>query len=203
MGWRSWSVRSLRGRSRCAAVLVVALLVVTVPAGSGSSAAVFVGHPPSADRAVEVSPVSAPAAVRGRWGWPLQPVPAVARPFEAPPSPWAAGHRGVDLRASPGQPVLAAAAGVVTFSGVVVDRGVLVVTHPGGLRTSYEPVQALVPVGERVSAGQRVALLGPEPGHCAPGTCLHWGLRHGDTYLDPLTMLRRADPPVLLPLGHP
>ncbi|HZI98060.1 MAG TPA: M23 family metallopeptidase [Actinomycetales bacterium] len=198
MGWRSWPVRSRR-----VAVLVVALLAVTVPAGSGSSAAVFAGYPPPADRAAKVTPAAPPVAASDRWGWPLQPVPAVVRPFEAPPSPWAAGHRGVDLDGSPGQHVLAPAVGVVTFSGVVVDRGVLVVAHPAGLRTSYEPVQPLVEVGTHVAAGDRIALLGPEPGHCAPLTCLHWGLRHGSTYVDPLPMVRRADPPVLLPLGRP
>lgn len=203
MGWRSWSFLT-----RWTAVLVVALLAVTVPAGSGSSAAVFAGAEfdgtgPSAALAAEVAPVTAPVASSDRWRWPLQPVPAVARPFEAPPSPWSAGHRGVDLHASPGQAVLAPAAGVVTFSGVVVDRGVMVVAHPGGLRTSYEPVRATVGVGERVVAGERIADVGPEPGHCAPGTCLHWGLRRAETYLDPLTTVRPGGPPVLLPLGRP
>jgi murein DD-endopeptidase MepM/ murein hydrolase activator NlpD len=123
----------------------------------------------------------------------------VARQFEAPPSPWDAGHRGVDLVTSPGAAVLAPADGVVTFAGFVVDRGVLVVAHAGGLRTSYEPVDATVSPGERVVAGQQMATVGPQPGHCSPGTCLHWGLRRGTTYLDPLRMVRRAGPPVLLP----
>jgi hypothetical protein len=36
--------------------------------------------------------------------------------------------------------------------------------------------------------------------HCAPRTCLHWGVRLGSRYVDPLTLLGRG-PPVLLPLG--
>ena len=182
-------------------MLVVALLVVVVPAGSGSAARAD-DIPPSSARVTSVAPASSTVAVRGRWAWPLQPVPAVARQFEAPPSPWAAGHRGVDLAASTAQPVLAPADGVVTFAGRVVDRGVLVVTHVGGLRTSYEPVQVTVAVGDRVTAGQQIGVLGPEPGHCAPASCLHWGLRRGTTYLDPLTMVRPAQPPILLPLGR-
>lgn len=196
MGWRSWSVRSAG-----AAVLVVALLTGTGSTGSGSAAARVDDFPRSSARAVV--PAGPSVAPRGRWTWPLHPVPAVARQFEAPPSPWAAGHRGVDLTTSPGAAVLAPADGVVTFTGVVVARGVLVVAHAGGLRTSYEPVLATVTVGDRVTAGQQVAVLGPQPGHCAPGTCLHWGLRHGSTYLDPLRMVRPAGPPVLLPLVPP
>lgn len=193
MGWSSWSVRSA-----WTAVLVVALLTATGPSGSGSATARFDDFPRSSARAVV--PVAAPVAPRDRWTWPLHPVPAVARQFEAPPSPWAAGHRGVDLRTSPSAAVLSPADGVVTFAGVVVDRGVLVVAHAGGLRTSYEPVDPLVEPGDRVVAGEQLATVGTHPGHCAPGTCLHWGLRHGTTYLDPLRMVQPAGPPVLLPL---
>ena len=41
----------------------------------------------------------------------VRPVPgALARPFRAPTGPYGAGHRGVDLLAAPGEPVLAPAA---------------------------------------------------------------------------------------------
>lgn len=196
MGWSSWSVRSA-----WTAVLVVALLTATGPSGSGSATARFDDFPRSSARAVV--PVAPPVAPRDRWTWPLDPVPAVARQFEAPPSPWAAGHRGVDLVTGPATAVLAPTDGVVTFAGVVVDRGVLVVAHAGGLRTSYEPVAPTVTAGDRVAAGQQVAVVGPQAGHCAPRTCLHWGLRHGSTYLDPLRMVLPAEPPVLLPLAPP
>ena len=99
--------------------------------------------------------------------------------------------------------MLAPADGVVAFAGVVVDRGVLVIAHAGGLRTSYEPVSPDVSPGERVVAGQQVATLGPGQGHCTPQSCLHWGLRHGTTYLDPLRTVMRPDPPVLLPWAAP
>jgi murein DD-endopeptidase MepM/ murein hydrolase activator NlpD len=116
---------------------------------------------------------------------------------------WSAGHRGVDLVAFLGQPVRAPAAGRVLFAGTVVDRGVLTLLHGGGVRTTYEPVVATVSVGDLVTPGQQVALLAGTPGHCAPGTCLHWGARRFETYLDPLSLLRPPDPAVLLPLrGH-
>ena len=140
------------------------------------------------------------APVRSGWSWPLQPVPAVVHGFRAPPSPWSAGHRGVDLTATVGQTVLAPTAGRVVFVGTVVDRGVLTLAHAGGLRTTYEPVDAVVPVGAVVAAGQPFAVLQPGPGHCLPASCLHWGARLGDRYVDPLRLVRPPEPPVLLPL---
>lgn len=102
--------------------------------------------------------------------------------------------------ASPGDVVRSPAAGVVTFADVVVDRPVLTVTHAGGLRSSLEPVTATVDVGTPVTAGEAVGTLGPGPDHCAAGSCLHWGVRRGDVYLDPLDLLPGSGPVVLLPV---
>ncbi len=115
---------------------------------------------------------------------------------------WASGHRGVDLGASAGEEVRAPAAGVVTFRGVVVDRGVLVLATADGLRTTFEPVDSPLAVGDTVSQGQVVATVAATPGHCAPATCLHWGVLRGDTYLDPLLFVG-AVRVVLLPLRPP
>lgn len=87
----------------------------------------------------------------------------------------------------------------MAFAGLVAGRGVIVVAHPGGLRTSYEPVSNAAVVGALVRRGERIGVVAGVAGHCAPATCLHWGLRRGETYLDPLTLLR-AVPPVLKPL---
>lgn len=150
-----------------------------------------------------VPPRSVRAGPRGAWRWPLSPAPAVLRAFEAPAQRWSPGHRGVDLAALPGAVVLAPAAGTVSFTGVVVDRGVLTLAHPGGLRSSFEPVTALVAAGAVVSAGQPVATVEPTARHCASTSCLHWGVRRGDVYLDPLRLLVPPPPSVLLPLeGH-
>ncbi|UGY93842.1 murein hydrolase activator EnvC family protein [Streptomyces gobiensis] len=134
--------------------------------------------------------------------WPV-PDPQVERAFEPPPAPWAAGHRGVDLAGKAGRPVRAVAPGRVSFAGTVAGRGVLSIELSGTgdppLRTTYEPVSPTVSVGDRVTAGQPVATLQPGPSHCRPSSCLHWGLRRGDTYLDPLTLLRQG-PSILLPV---
>jgi murein DD-endopeptidase MepM/ murein hydrolase activator NlpD len=170
------------------------LLTALVLAGSTATPAATL-LPPAPPVTSPVAPV-APAAGAV---WPLAPRPAVAVPFRAPPTPWSAGHRGVDLAADVGQPVRSALAGQVTFAGLVAGRGVVVVTHPGGLRTSYEPVDDRALVGRAVRAGDPIGVVGPAPGHCAPATCLHWGLRRSADYVDPLTLVG-SGPPVLLPI---
>jgi murein DD-endopeptidase MepM/ murein hydrolase activator NlpD len=113
----------------------------------------------------------------------------------------------VDVRAAPGAPVRAVAAGTVAFAGAVGGVPVVVVALPGGLRTTYEPVRGTLPVGASVAAGDQVGVTAPGGlPHC-PGACLHWGLLRGDTYLDPLSLLpaslRRSAPSRLLPVDGP
>ncbi len=143
-------------------------------------------------------PVATPNA---RWGAPLLGPLRVVRGFDPPPSPWLPGHRGVDLAALPGDTVLAAGAGTVTYAGPLAGRGVVTVTH-GALRTTYEPVSATVSVGERVVLGERIGVLGTGSSHCGGiPPCLHWGLLRGTTYLDPLLLLGLSHP-VLLPVPN-
>jgi murein DD-endopeptidase MepM/ murein hydrolase activator NlpD len=138
-----------------------------------------------------------PAAV---WRAPVDGALVVTRAFIAPVARWSAGHRGVDLAAAPGAPVRAAGAGVVVFAGLVAGTPVVSVAHAGGLRTTYEPVLPAVRAGRVVAAGEVLGAL--QPGHpgCPAAACLHWGARRGETYLDPLLLLRpprlRLLPPV-------
>ncbi|NYT93861.1 M23 family metallopeptidase [Salinispora sp. H7-4] len=131
--------------------------------------------------------------------WPLPGEPPVVRRFDPPPQPWLPGHRGVDLAATAGAPVLAAGDGVVTFAGAVAGRPVLTVIHAAGLRTTYEPVHSDVEVGTLVLAGVPIGRLRAGHPGCRAAACLHWGLRRGGTYLDPLALLGRG-PVRLLPL---
>ncbi|MFV2174995.1 M23 family metallopeptidase [Actinomadura sp. LOL_016] len=124
------------------------------------------------------------------WRWPLGPAaPQVLRGFSPPSSPWGAGHRGVDLAARPGQPVLAAGPGRVTFADRLAGRGIVAITH-GRLRTTYLPVRPSVRVGLQVTTGTVIGRIEPGGSHC-PTTCLHWGLRSGDTYSNPIDLVRR------------
>ena len=142
---------------------------------------------------------SSAAAATGRWQPPLVPL-EVTRHFEPPLTPYAAGHRGVDLGGQPGEAVLAAGAGLVSYAGPLAGRGVVVVVH-GTLRTTYEPVQATVKRGARVTEGQQIGRL--QPGHpgCPTVACLHWGLLRGETYLDPLSLLGQQRIRLLPPAG--
>ena len=141
---------------------------------------------------------AAPAVERPVGVWPLRPRPPVVARFDPPPSPYASGHRGVDLGAPAGRPVRAALPGRVSFAGTIAGRGVVVVDH-GATRTTYEPVAASRTVGTSVAAGGIVGRLQVGGSHCAPAACLHWGWIAGTTYLDPL-LLVGAGPVRLLPL---
>ncbi|MUL65645.1 peptidase M23 [Mycobacterium sp. CBMA 234] len=130
-------------------------------------------------------------AAEGRLDWPLRPRPAVIRFFDAPQPNWQRGHRGVDLNGSAGQTVFAAASGTVVFAGELAGRPVVSVAHPGGLRTSYEPVRAAVRPGAVVAAGAALGTL--VAGHPGCPSCLHWGAMWGAAanadYVDPLGLL--------------
>jgi murein DD-endopeptidase MepM/ murein hydrolase activator NlpD len=124
--------------------------------------------------------------------WPLDPPVTVTRRFEPPPDPYKAGHRGADLLGAAGAQVRSAGPGVVAFAGMVAGRPVISVSHPGGLRTTYEPVDPSVRAGTVVAAGSPLGALRPGHPGCPAAACLHWGLRTGDTYLDPLSLLRHG-----------
>lgn len=142
--------------------------------------------------------VAPAAAAPTSWVLPTDGPPVVRRPFQPPPVDWRPGHRGVDLAGRPGEPVRAAGAGTVTFAGVLAGRGVVTVQH-GPLRTTYEPVTPAVGVGARVALGQVLGHLARGHGAPRPGEALlHWGLRRGEAYFDPMSLLR-ASPPRLLP----
>src|SRR5215217_6780304 len=115
------------------------------------------------------------ADVAARWTWPLAPAPQVVQPFDPPEQAWLPGHRGVDLATSVGQAVLAPTDGRIAWKGVIAGRAVVVVSHEGGLRSTFEPVEGASPVGTTVTRGQAIGAVTPTPGHCAPLTCLHWG----------------------------
>ena len=128
---------------------------------------------------------------RARWRWPIRPRPPVLRPFRAPPSPYAAGHRGLDLATVEGAVVRAVEAGTVTHAGMVAGRGTVTVTHSGGLTSTYEPVGAVVAAGDVVSTGDVLGTVRARdgPAHCGSRVCLHLGARRAGSYLDPRPLL--------------
>ena len=168
-----------------------------------SEAAPFGNNLPKSDHAVSLGAAGtgstgAPGA-RTRYRPPLAGLLSVLHGFEQPVTPYAAGHRGVDLAVTSSQPVLAARGGRVQFAGPVAGRGVVVIAHSDGIRTEYEPVSAVVHAGDTVQTGQVIGRILGTHDMCRPRSCLHWGARRGDLYVDPMRLLNPLGPVRLLP----
>ena len=71
-------------------------------------------------------------------------------------------HTGLDIAASTGTPIKAAAAGTVTFSGTKRAYGkMIVISHGNGIETYYGHCSKLyVEVGDKVSQGETIAAVG-------------------------------------------
>ncbi|MEG9225743.1 peptidoglycan DD-metalloendopeptidase family protein [Aeromicrobium sp. Sec7.5] len=126
------------------------------------------------------------ARADGSWSSPLEGH-TIDRSYAAPPGPYAAGHRGIDLTGAPGEAVRAVAAGTVAFVGEVAGTPVVTVSH-GSERSTYQPVLAAVEVGRSVDAGQVIGTLLPGHAGCGAAACLHLGRIEGETYLNPAEM---------------
>jgi murein DD-endopeptidase MepM/ murein hydrolase activator NlpD len=114
---------------------------------------------------------------------------AILRHFEPPPTPYAAGHRGIDMRAPVGTPVRAANDGLVAFAGPVAGRLFVSIDHADGIRTTYSFLSAiLVKKGATVRRGDVIAASGTGDGS-SPEPHLHFGARTGDDYIDPEPLL--------------
>jgi len=182
------------------AMMIAVLAPAQVPAGAVSTPA---GATYTPARAAYTPARATDTPARATTSLCTLPVPgerivALAR---IPRAPWTAGHRGIDINATAQAPVVAPAGGTVEFAGVVVDRPVVTIRHRDGRRSSLEPVSATVDVGTTVAAGQEVGQVGPGYSHCEPHLCVHWGLREGSAYIDPLDCLEGFGPVVLLPLA--
>jgi murein DD-endopeptidase MepM/ murein hydrolase activator NlpD len=179
------------------------LLVLGVPLAALSTSLVLLlpgAVAPPTDPGPGVGVATAPGVALGSgWVAPVDGPVVILRAFDPPAKPWLPGHRGVDLAAQVGDVVRAAGPGTVTWAAPIAGRGVVVVEHPDGRRTTYEPVDPAVTVGDAVEAGDPLGELAAGAGHCGDlPSCLHWGLRRGRDYLDPMLLLRRGRP-VLLP----
>src|SRR6266545_2105793 len=139
------------------------------------------------------------------WTWPVEG--AVLRPFSFDLThPYAAGqHRGIDLGAEAGAPVLVPAAGVVSFAGTTPGNGLtLSVRTADGYTVSLTHLGTLgVHAGTAVAEGSTVATVGPTGTLAYDVPYLYLGIRRTDEengYVDPLSLLPpRPEPPPLPP----
>jgi len=139
---------------------------------------------------------AAPAA--HAWIWPVEG--AVLRPFSLGPDAYAAGqHRGVDIGAVVETPVLAPAAGTVSFVGSIPGggRAVTIQTPDGYAVTLLQLGSTSVVRGSVVAEGAVVGVVGESADAVTSAPHVHLGVRVAsdpDGYLDPLGLLPARGP---------
>jgi len=123
----------------------------------------------------------------------------VIRGFDPPEDPYGTGHRGIDIAASVGTPVLAPEAGTVSFAGAIGGQLFITLDHGGGLQSTYSWIsQPLVRKGDIVMRGARIGFTGQgHPGSVVPH--LHFGVKLDGAYVDPLEYL---EPPSVASFIH-
>src|SRR5690349_12095515 len=128
---------------------------------------------------------AADAPTGGSYAWPV--VGPVIRGYELPNGQYGAGHRGIDIAAPFGSPVHAAEAGTVSFAGWVAGALFLSIDHPDGYRSTYSWLSAVsVKKGDTVARDQVVAASGHGHPDVPSPTHLHFGVRLGSQYMDPM-----------------
>lgn len=157
------------------AVVVAAVILLAVGACA----------PPAAAQSGGGSDQAGPASGRVVYAPPVDGV--ITDHFRAPPTPYAAGNRGLDYATVPGTPVRAAADGEVVFAGAVAGALHVTVRHADGLRTSYSFLDTIeVAAGARIRRGD---VLG------RTGAFFHVGVRDpAGRYLDPEALFAGASP---------
>jgi lipoprotein NlpD len=104
------------------------------------------------------------------------------------------GSKGVDISGKPGDPVVAAAAGQVLYTGTGI-RGfgkLIVIRHEGGFSSVYaHNREILVKEGQSVARGQKIAELGDTD---ADRPKLHFEIRKSGKPVDPLRYLPGGRP---------
>jgi len=102
-------------------------------------------------------------------------------------------HTGVDFRAQTGDPVHAAAAGVVRLTKDLFYSGnAVIVDHGAGVFSYYIHLSRIdVKVGRKIAKGQVVGLAGATGR--ATGPHLHWGVKVNSINVNPLAFVRVTD----------
>lgn len=130
--------------------------------------------------------------------WPMEPDLGISAHFddEGYERRFGMPHQAIDIPATQGSPVMAAADGIVVKA---VDNGLgfnsVVIRHAGGFATLYGHVsEFFVREGDRVYAGDIIALSGGTPGtkgagHMTTGAHLHLQFLKDGIAVDPLTYL--------------
>lgn len=105
---------------------------------------------------------------------------------ESPTKGASTNHKGIDIGASTGTAIVAAASGTVVISTYSYSAGnYIMINHGGGVYTVYMHCsKLLVSEGAQVKQGQTIAKVG-STGY-STGPHLHFGIRSGGQYVNPL-----------------
>ncbi|MCC7441848.1 MAG: M23 family metallopeptidase [Bdellovibrionales bacterium] len=129
------------------------------------------------------------SAYKGKYRWPTA-AGVVSSEYGAR---WGKMHKGIDVAAETGEPILAAADGVVLYSDNKMSGygNVVILRHDDRHTTFYaHNTRNLVAVGQKVKSQQKIALLGSTGKSTGPHT--HFEIRDGGTPLDPRKKLGPA-----------
>ncbi len=116
--------------------------------------------------------------ITSEYGWRIHPIYGTSR-----------YHSGMDIGGDYGDPILAAAAGIVTYSGWISGYGyAVIIDHGGGISTLYGHNEALaVSEGQTVAQGQVIAYCGSTGNSTGPHC--HFEVREGGEPVDPMGYL--------------
>ncbi|MFQ5812364.1 MAG: LysM peptidoglycan-binding domain-containing protein [Anaerolineae bacterium] len=103
-------------------------------------------------------------------------------------------HGGIDYGAEVGTPVLAAGRGRVALAEELTERGnAVIIDHGLGVYSGYYHLSEIaVEAGQEVERGDLIGRVGSTG--LSTGSHLHWEIRVGGVYVDPLQWTRRVFP---------
>ena len=100
-------------------------------------------------------------------------------------------HTGIDISGSPGERVMAAGNGTVSYTGFSPIGGrTVVIRHNTMIRTTYLNLQSIfVSKGDSVRQGDIIASIGALDDPSCGEYHLHFGIIYNNAYLDPVQLL--------------
>ena len=131
---------------------------------------------------------------RGGFVWPREG--RITSPFGSRRSygggPPTSFHGGLDISGMTGEPVNAAAPGLVVMAEELQVRGrVVILDHGGGVLSGYFHLEEIqVEEGQMVEAGEQIGTVGATG--LVTGSHLHWEVRVGGVAVDPMEWLGRT-----------
>ncbi|MCU1420905.1 MAG: hypothetical protein JWN36_556 [Microbacteriaceae bacterium] len=162
---------------------VAADVTLTVPPRDGFTTSHVVGQAGPSTTAVDgwAAPITVPIVSPFGPRAPICTAGGCSSPF----------HKGDDFAAACGTPFYAASAGTVVSVGAAGTLGqMIVIQHPGGIETAYAHMFAngvLVGLGEPVSAGQNIGLVGSSGD--STGCHLYFQYSQGGAPVDPVSAM--------------